>query len=180
MAYSATLAHVRGILSADDHMRLLRLFSRAGLSMDHAQFDAPLLQRATAAILKTRDGMLRAAVPVSPMGECVFLNDVTHDDMCAALEVHKNVMRQFPRNGEGLDAFVDASDTGYTVHGKPVEDDVVDISRQNGAKPAVNGHANGHTNGHIHDHASNGVADGLKDKSGRVAPQVATAVVEGN
>ncbi|KAM4057788.1 3-dehydroquinate synthase domain-containing protein [Hirsutella rhossiliensis] len=161
MAYSATLAHVHGLLSADDHMRLLRLISRAGLSMDHAQ--------------------LRTAVPVSPMGECVFLNDVTHD-MCAALEAHKALMRQFPRSGEGLDAVVDASDTGYTVHGKPLEAEAVDRSQQKGAKVPVSGH-NDHINGHANGHASNGVPGGLEDsidKPGHGAPRFAVAVVDGN
>ncbi|KAF7556384.1 hypothetical protein G7Z17_g1411 [Cylindrodendrum hubeiense] len=96
MAYSATLSRLRGLLSPADHERILNLFSRAGLSMDHHQFDGLLLERATSAILKTRDGKLRAAVPVSPMGK-------------------------FPRKGDGLDAYVDASDTGYTVQGAPVE-----------------------------------------------------------
>ena len=121
MAFSATLSHSRGHLSDADHKRLLNLFSRAGLSMDHPQFDGPLLESATAAILKTRDGMLRAAVPVSPIGDCVFLNDVDHDEMVKALDTHKEVVKSLPRNGEGLDAYVDASDTGYTLQGKPVE-----------------------------------------------------------
>lgn len=122
MAYSATLSHIRGLLSTADHRRILTLFSRAGLSMDHPQFDGPLLEKATAAILKTRDGLLRAAVPISPMGECVFLNDVTHEEMCAALEVHKKMMKEYPRAGEGLEAYVDGSDTGYNVQGRPVEE----------------------------------------------------------
>lgn len=112
MAYSATLANLRGLLSSPDHARLLRLFSRAGLSMDHPQFDPAILEKATSAILRTRDGKLRAAVPVSPMGDCVFLNDVTHEEMCKALEVHKGLMAQFARAGAGIDAYVDASDTG--------------------------------------------------------------------
>ncbi|KAH7316798.1 hypothetical protein B0I35DRAFT_354241 [Stachybotrys elegans] len=116
MAFSATLAYTRGLLSADERTRLLKLFSRAGLSMDHDQFDGPLLEKATAAILKTRDGKLRAAVPVSPIGKCVFLNDVSHEEMCRALQVHKDTMKQYPRNGEGVDAYVDSSDTGYTIH----------------------------------------------------------------
>ncbi|CCE29027.1 hypothetical protein E4U35_001845 [Claviceps purpurea] len=116
MAYSATLSRKRNLLTEEDHMRLLRLFSRAGLSMDHPQFDAPMLDKATAAILRTRDGKLRLAVPISPIGECVFLNDVSHEEMSEVLEVHKKLVGQFPREGKGLDAFVDASDTGYNVH----------------------------------------------------------------
>ncbi|KEY68583.1 hypothetical protein S7711_05767 [Stachybotrys chartarum IBT 7711] len=151
MAYSATLSHTRGLLSDADHTRILRLFSRAGLSMDHEQFDGPLLEKATAAILKTRDGKLRAAVPVSPMGECVFLNDVSHEEMCRALETHKQTMKQYPRNGEGLDAYVDSSDTGYTMHGSNGKLNDVESQMKNGdfvprshvmnGNDRVNGHA---------------------------------------
>ncbi|KAK1598323.1 3-dehydroquinate synthase [Colletotrichum navitas] len=122
MAFSATLAHVLGKLSSEEHRRLLNLFSRAGLSMDHPLFDEDMLEKATSAILKTRDGQLRAAVP-SPLGQCVFLNDVSHKDMCAALKVHKNLMKEYPRGGAGLEAYVDASDTGYTINGASVEDE---------------------------------------------------------
>ena len=130
MAYSATLANMRGILSDDEHKRILNLFSRAGLSMDHHQFDEDILDKATKAILRTRDGKLRAAVP-SPLGNCVFLNDVEMSELYDALRKHKQIMKNYPRNGEGLEAFVDASDTGYTMNDKPVE--------SNGASEAENG-----------------------------------------
>lgn len=120
MAYSATLANLRGILSDSEHRRLLNLFSKAGLSMDHPQFDEDILDRGTKAILKTRDGLLRAAVP-SPLGSCVFLNDVSQQEMFAALKKHKKIMQEYPRNGEGIEAFVDASDTGYTMNGEVAE-----------------------------------------------------------
>jgi len=121
MAYSATLANQRGLLSDKEHKRMLNLFSRAGLSMDHEDFNEDILDKATQAILKTRDGKLRAAVP-NPIGSCVFLNDVTKEEMNAALRKHKEVLKEYPRNGLGLEAFVDASDTGYTMNDKPVED----------------------------------------------------------
>lgn len=121
MAYSATLANMRGILSDQEHRRLLNLFSRAGLSMDHHQFDEEVLKQGTQAILKTRDGLLRAAVPSPHIGECVFLNDVSDNELFAALTKHKEIMKEYPRNGEGLEAFVDASDTGYTMNGRSAE-----------------------------------------------------------
>ena len=120
MAFSVTLANMRGILNDADHKRVLGLFSRAGLSMDHPLFDETLLERGTKAILRTRDGMLRAAVP-SPLGSCVFLNDVTAEEMGAALRRHKEIVKSYPRHGEGLEAYVDASDTGYDLQQKPVE-----------------------------------------------------------
>lgn len=52
MAYSATLANLRGLLSDEEHKRLLNLFSRVGLSMDHPQFNEEVLDQGTKAILK--------------------------------------------------------------------------------------------------------------------------------
>jgi 3-dehydroquinate synthase len=158
MAYSATLANRRGILSDTDHKRILGLFSTAGLSMDHHQFNEDILDKGTKAILRTRDGLLRAAVP-SPLGSCVFLNDVSMDEMFDALRAHKEVMKSYPRNGEGLEAFVDSTDTGYTLNDKPVEANghtngaasglkkvnvLNDDSTSNGVKPIGVGATNGH------------------------------------
>lgn len=164
---------MRGILSDDEHKRLLNLFSRAGLSMDHHQFDEDILDKATKAILRTRDGKLRAAVP-SPLGSCVFLNDVEMSEMYEALRRHKEIMKSYPRQGEGIEAFVDSSDTGYTTNGKSVETEVSSEVKNglnkinhltngkangevnvisNGIKSHTNGHANGHVNG-------NGVVNG--------------------
>ena len=140
MAYSATLANSRKLISNAEHRRILTLFSRAGLSMDHHQFNEDILDKGTAAILKTRDGKLRAAVP-NPIGSCTFLNDVDAKELNAALLRHKKIMKEYPRNGEGLEAFVDASDTGYTENNK----DEVEIVEQ---AAAMAGKLNG--NGAIH------------------------------
>lgn len=167
MAYSATLAHGRGLLSNAEHKRLLTLFSRAGLSIDHPQFDDDVLARGTAAILKTRDGKLRLAVP-SPLGSCTFLNDVSEDEMLVALRTHKALMKEYPRRGEGLEAYVDSSDTGYT----DLEQENLSmleriVENSNGVK--MNGHAspvtvmsNGGRNGHVNGngHAANGLSNG--------------------
>lgn len=143
MAYSATLANNRGLLSDAEHRRLLNIFSRAGLSMDHHQFDEELLSKATAAILKTRDGLLRAAVPC-PLGSCVFINDVSAEEMNAALRRHKDFMKEYPRNGGGIEAYVDASDTGYTENVKmEEEDDIEAAAPKAGQLNGDNGHVDG-------------------------------------
>lgn len=161
MAYSATLAYERGNLPEQDYKRLLNLFSRAGLSMDQEDFTEDILDKATQAILKTRDGKLRAAIP-APLGSCIFLNDVTRDEMNAALRKHKEVVKNYPRNGLGLEAFVDASDTGYTKNEKPAESNgisaalkkvkVLNDDADGGVTNGVNGHSNG----------TNGVTNGVK------------------
>ncbi|KAI0175854.1 Dehydroquinate synthase-like protein [Hypoxylon sp. FL1284] len=112
MAYSATLAKERGLLSSKEHRRLFTLFSRAGLSIDHPQFDDEVLDKGTAAILKTRDGLLRLAVP-NPLGSCTFLNDVPPQELKDALRKHKEMAKTYPREGAGTEAYVDSSDTGY-------------------------------------------------------------------
>jgi 3-dehydroquinate synthase len=111
MAYSATLALSRGMITVESHRRILNLFSRAGLTMNHPLFDECLLAKGTDAILKTRDGLLRAAIPC-PLGECVFLNDVTAEEMNKALDMHRDFCKEYPREGAGIDAYVDSSDTG--------------------------------------------------------------------
>jgi len=128
MAYTATLALERGMLSSEEHTRLLNLFSRAGLSIDHPLYDDLAIEKGTAAILRTRDGSLRLAVP-SPLGSCNFVNDFTVEGLQSTLKLHKSHAAKYPRAGAGLEAYVDSSDTGVpteahaasgTGSGKPI------------------------------------------------------------
>lgn len=168
MAYSATLANQRGLLSDDEHLRLLTLFSRAGLSIDHPQFDDEILDKGTAAILKTRDGLLRLAVP-NPLGRCTFINDVSPRELRDALRKHKKIVGTYPRAGAGLEAYVDSSDTGYA------DNETESLSVEQAAKEAgvlsetqaisnglkdMNG-ASGHAKGLFRGHAKE-LADGVK------------------
>lgn len=176
MAFSATVALLRGLLSAEEHSRLLTLFSRAGLSIDHPAFDEDVLRRGTAAILKTRDGKLRLAVP-HPLGKCVFVNEYTDAELALALRRHKEIAREFPRGGAGLEAYVDSSDTGYEDMAQE-DAGVKNTVAENGAggvaakmTQAVKAVANGGpTNGNGH---ANG--DGVKKVSGVVVEAVGTA-----
>lgn len=173
MAYTATLANHRGLLSDAEHTRLLTLFSRAGLTIDHPQFDEHVIDKGTAAILKTRDGKLRLAVP-NPLGSCTFLNDVSQEELLLALKKHKDFAKSYPREGAGLEAFVDGSDTGYTdlaSENKSVLDTVAENGNGLKAKLAAkvangaNGHANGHSNGHANGH-TNGFTNGHTNGNG--------------
>lgn len=170
MAYSATLANMRGLISDAEHRRILNLFSRAGLSMDHEQFNEEILDKGTAAILKTRDGLLRAAVP-NPIGTCTFLNDVDISELNEALRRHKSLMKEYPRNGEGIEAYVDASDTGYAentiVEAQAIEIAAEEASVSNSGNTIHGGKVpNGHTNGFTKASIANGITEGLsKDKN---------------
>ena len=79
--------------------------SRVGLALDSPHLTPEILRRGTESILQTRDGLLRAAVP-RPVGTCFFVNDLTGDELDAALATHREVVRRYPRAGDGEDMFL--------------------------------------------------------------------------
>ncbi|MGU3294857.1 sedoheptulose 7-phosphate cyclase [Williamsia sp. M5A3_1d] len=109
MALSTTLAEQRGHLTVAERDRVLGVMSRLGLALDSEFLTAELLAEATGSILKTRDGLLRAAIP-DPIGSCRFLNDVTTDELADALQMHKKLVEEFDRAGDGVDMFTGAHD----------------------------------------------------------------------
>ena len=105
MAFSATIAQQRGYLSVCDRDRILGLMSRIGLAIDSPYLTPELLWKATESISRTRDGLLRAAVP-NPIGSCSFINDLTKVELDQILAIHKEICRGYPRNGDGEDMFM--------------------------------------------------------------------------
>ena len=87
--------------------------SQARLLIDHHRFEEKILDKRAAAIFKTRDGKLSAAVP-NPIGSCASMNDVDAKELNAALLRHKKIIREYPRNEEGIEDFISASNTRYT------------------------------------------------------------------
>lgn len=104
MALSTTLAQRRGYITASARDRVLGLMSRLGLSLDSPYLTPELLARATDAILQTRDGLLRAAVP-RPIGACHFVNDVDLAELTDALDAHRALCADMPRTGGGVEVF---------------------------------------------------------------------------
>jgi 3-dehydroquinate synthetase len=105
MAFSTTIAEQRGYLSASDRDRLFWLMSRLGLSLNSPYLTPELIRKATDSIVKTRDGLLRAAVP-RPIGTCDFINDLTFEELDEALAAHQQVCLKYPGGGDGQDTFI--------------------------------------------------------------------------
>jgi 3-dehydroquinate synthetase len=105
MALSTTIAEQRGYISVSERDRTFWLMSRLGLALDSPHLTPELLHKATDAIVQTRDGLLRAAVP-QPIGTCAFINDLTPDEVERALAIHHEVSRKYPRGGNGEDMFI--------------------------------------------------------------------------
>lgn len=105
MAFSVTVAERRGLLSAAERDRVLRLMNRLGLAIDSPYLTPVLVEKATASIMQTRDGLLRAALP-APIGTCVFLNDLSVTELVEVISDHRDLCRDYPRAGEGVDMFL--------------------------------------------------------------------------
>ncbi|MEH2079947.1 MAG: sedoheptulose 7-phosphate cyclase [Nostoc sp.] len=109
MALSATIAAQRGYIPTQERDRILDLMNRIGLALDHPLLDGDLLWYATRSISLTRDGKQRAAMP-RPIGECFFVNDLTREELDAALAEHKRLCAKYPRGGEGVDAYIESQE----------------------------------------------------------------------
>jgi len=107
MAFSATIAQQRGYISIVDRDRILGLMSRIGLAIDSSYLTPELLWKATESISRTRDGLVRAAVP-NPIGSCHFMNDLTRSDLEQYLAAHKEICHSYPRGGDGEDMYLSA------------------------------------------------------------------------
>jgi 3-dehydroquinate synthase len=117
MALSTTLAEQRGHLSANDRDRVLGVMSSLGLALDSEHLTPELLVSATESILRTRDGLLRAAIP-DPIGACRFLNDVTVDELAETLTLHKKLCLDLERGGDGVDMFTPVDSDSASVGGR--------------------------------------------------------------
>lgn len=104
MAFSASIAHDLGYISEIERDRILGVMSSIGLALDSPHLTPELLRQGTESIMQTRDGLLRAALP-QPIGTCVFANDLDADQLDEMLERHKELVRGYPRQGEGQDMF---------------------------------------------------------------------------
>jgi demethyl-4-deoxygadusol synthase len=114
MAFSATIAQQRGYISVSDRDRILKLMSCIGLAIDSPYLTPELLWKATESISRTRDGLLRAAVP-HPIGHCSFINDLTKAELEQILAAHKQICRSYPRDGEGEDMFISSASVSNPV-----------------------------------------------------------------
>jgi 3-dehydroquinate synthase len=139
MAFTITQSHHRGYITDEERDQWFDLATKIGLTVDHPNFDLPLLMASVEAIKKTRDGQQRFVL-AKPLGKCVFVNDITEDEFATVLDKHhKYVNERYPqtKGGAGIDGYADAGDLGVEVpapnsNGLPTRNGL-----SNGAKSAV-------------------------------------------
>ncbi len=114
MAFSATIAQQRGHITADERDRIHALMSRIGLAIDSPYLTSELLWKATESIRRTRDGLLRAAIP-NPIGSCTFVNDLTRVELDRMLTIHREISQSYPRAGAGEGMFIATQESADAV-----------------------------------------------------------------
>lgn len=105
MAISATIAQQRGYITVEERDRILGVMSRIGLALDSEYLTSELLWKATQSITRTRDGLLRAAAP-KPIGTCIFMNDLTREELDNSLLLHRAICQNYPRQGDGEEMYI--------------------------------------------------------------------------
>lgn len=160
MAYSTTLAWTRKYITEAQRDEILGLMSRVGLSLDHELFDEELLEAGTEAILQTRDGKQRFVVP-KPIGTPHFINDASMEELYTALKQHKMLCQKYPRQGAGIEAYVDAGDLGR---------DPQELLKEKSLMNGINGHIGADHVGAVNTKtaAVDGTGAALKSKGGAV------------
>jgi demethyl-4-deoxygadusol synthase len=119
MAFSATIAEQRGHITPDQRDRIHGLMSRIGLAIDSPYLTSELLWKATESISRTRDGLLRAAIP-NPIGSCTFVNDLTRIELDRMLTVHREICQSYPRAGAGEGMFIAAETADAPLMSAPI------------------------------------------------------------
>lgn len=150
MAWSITLAHKRGYINDKERDEFFDTVVGVGLTTDHDLLDEQMLARGMEAILKTRDGKQRLAVP-KPLGTCVFINDASKQELDEALKIHKAYVKQRFGSGEGVDGYADAGDLGADPEAVLKQKKAEALAETGIGKarkvPGANGHASNGTNG---------------------------------
>jgi len=114
MAFSSTIARERGYIGASEHDRILGLMSSIGLTLDSPYLTPELIRSSTDSIVRTRDGLLRAALP-QPIGTCAFVSDLEVDELDRMLAIHKEICRGCPGGGAGEAMFTPVDSSHLTA-----------------------------------------------------------------
>ena len=104
MGLGAHLSHDAGWISEEEYHRILKLMSDYGLALWHDILEnEDVMREAHRKIVQKRGGNLVAPVPRGGIGECGYLDDLTEDDVLAAVSAYREVCADYPREGRGID-----------------------------------------------------------------------------
>ena len=92
MALTTVIAHHRGLVTAEERDRILRVMAVLGLPSGDPAVTLEMLVAALHETVLHRDGHQRLPLPVG-IGDVTFVNDVTTEELAAALAVQQRIGR---------------------------------------------------------------------------------------
>lgn len=111
MGFGAFLSRRAGWIERDEMDRILRLIGGYGLSLWHDILDnRHVMHESHRKIVQKRGGNLVAPLPKGAIGQCGYLNDLSLDELDAALADYRAMCDAYPRHGRGIDPL--CSDVG--------------------------------------------------------------------
>lgn len=91
--FSSVISHVRGMLSVKDVNRIITVAKYMGLDVFNESFaDPSLILESLSDTVKHRNGNQNLPIPVK-IGESIFLNNLTYDEICVAVEKYKEMTK---------------------------------------------------------------------------------------
>jgi 2-epi-5-epi-valiolone synthase len=97
--FSSVIAMSRNLLSEHDTMRVIRTAKSMALPTIHPLFEDPLsILEALQDTMKHRNGDQNLPVP-SSIGECVFINDLSYDEIKQSVLIFQNINDELKKEG---------------------------------------------------------------------------------
>ena len=123
MGYGAFLSHREGWINDEELDKVLKLINSFELSLYHPIMDEQaVVVEAQEKMVQKRGGNLAAPIPRGAIGQCGYLNSLTHSELRSTLDEYRERVSDFPRSGLGVEphcsdvGLEDPSVTGSTAH----------------------------------------------------------------
>ncbi|MGB3615533.1 MAG: sedoheptulose 7-phosphate cyclase [Elainellaceae cyanobacterium] len=105
MGFGAFLSHQMDWISDRDFRRIMDLISSFGLSLWHdILLRKETLWASQEKIFQKRGRNLAIPLPKGEIGQCDYLNDMSQEELYAAIDAYSLVCQDYPRGGLGIDA----------------------------------------------------------------------------
>jgi len=105
MGFGAFLSHRMNWISDRDFRRVMELISSFGLSLWHdILLRKETLWSSQEKIFQKRGRNLAIPLPKGEIGQCGYLNEMSQDELYAAIDAYKQICQEYPRGGLGIDA----------------------------------------------------------------------------
>ncbi|MEO0406420.1 MAG: sedoheptulose 7-phosphate cyclase [Cyanobacteria bacterium P01_A01_bin.135] len=105
MGFGAFLSHRMGWIGDRDFQRIMTLISSLGLSLWHdILLRKETLWASQEKIFQKRGRNLAVPLPMGEIGQCAYLNELSQEELYAAIDAYQEVCKAYPRGGLGIDA----------------------------------------------------------------------------